>query len=251
MRLRSPGELASHCEPPIGSRLSEQLLGAVPSGHGDRRTDHRIRQQPYADELDLPAVAGPCPSPGWGAQPHCDSSRSPAAQPPASVAPAIRVRASRTAPWRSAPSSEGVLRGRDCARPPYRRPPRAGRLGARKGKTPWKPCDACAGACPTWSTVSSPLTPRTTSQAGKRAREGTAGRLCHPARPAFRRTPALRISHFPDPHTRRYRRTAQHHSPWPRSRHIAAAPKVSTCSAAPDDRRDRDEGDHQHLGAIR
>ena len=31
--------------------------------------------------------------------------------------------------------------------------------------------------------------------------EGTPGRLWHPARPACPRTPALRISHFPDPQT--------------------------------------------------
>ena len=41
---------------------------------------------------------------------------------------------------------------------------------------------------------------------GTRAREGTAGRLMYPARPAHTRTPALRISHFPDPHPRRYPR---------------------------------------------
>ena len=39
-----------------------------------------------------------------------------------------------------------------------------------------------------------------------RVREGTAGRLMYPARPARTRTPALRISHFPDPHQRRYPR---------------------------------------------
>jgi hypothetical protein len=42
-----------------------------------------------------------------------------------------------------------------------------------------------------------------------RAREGTAGRLTYPARPASTRTPTLRISHFPDPHQRRYRRPHQ------------------------------------------
>ena len=35
-------------------------------------------------------------------------------------------------------------------------------------------------------------------------REGTAGRLKNPARPAHTRAPTLRISHFPDPHNRRY-----------------------------------------------
>ena len=39
-----------------------------------------------------------------------------------------------------------------------------------------------------------------------RVREGTAGRHTNPARPARTRTPALRISHFPDPHQRRYPR---------------------------------------------
>ena len=39
-----------------------------------------------------------------------------------------------------------------------------------------------------------------------RVREGTAGRHTNPARPAHTRTPALRISHFPDPHQRRYPR---------------------------------------------
>src|SRR4029450_8956115 len=37
-----------------------------------------------------------------------------------------------------------------------------------------------------------------------RAREGTAGRLNNPARSTCPRTSTLRISHFPDPHTRRY-----------------------------------------------
>ena len=39
--------------------------------------------------------------------------------------------------------------------------------------------------------------------------EGTAGRHLNPARPASTRTPALRISHFPDPHRRRYPRQHQ------------------------------------------
>ena len=41
-----------------------------------------------------------------------------------------------------------------------------------------------------------------------RAPRGVSG---HPARPACPRTPALRISHFPDPHTRRYPHPARHH----------------------------------------
>jgi transposase len=47
------------------------------------------------------------------------------------------------------------------------------------------------------------------------AREGTAGRLRHPARPAHTRTPALRISHFPDPRTRRYPRPPRRGRPHP------------------------------------
>ena len=43
-------------------------------------------------------------------------------------------------------------------------------------------------------------------RASRRVREGTAGRHTNPARPAHTRTPALRISHFPDPHQRRYPR---------------------------------------------
>ena len=70
-----------------------------------------------------------------------------------------------------------------------------------KGRPRWKRCAACAGAFPTWSTGSWPPTPRS-----KRAREGTPGRLYCPARPACPRTPALRTSHFPDPHPKRYPR---------------------------------------------
>ena len=46
-----------------------------------------------------------------------------------------------------------------------------------------------------------------------RVREGTAGRHFNPARPAHTRTPALRISHFPDPHQRRYPRPPRHGRP--------------------------------------
>jgi len=42
---------------------------------------------------------------------------------------------------------------------------------------------------------------------------GTAGRLMYPARPAPTRTPTLRISHFPDPHQRRYPRPHRHERP--------------------------------------
>ena len=42
-----------------------------------------------------------------------------------------------------------------------------------------------------------------------RAREGTAGRLNNPARSTCPRTSTLRISHFPDPHQRRYARRTQ------------------------------------------
>ena len=42
--------------------------------------------------------------------------------------------------------------------------------------------------------------------AARRAREGTAGRLKNPARSTCPRSSTLRISHFPDPHNRRYAR---------------------------------------------
>ena len=72
----------------------------------------------------------------------------------------------------------------------------------------------------------------------KRAREGTPGRLFNPARPACPRTPALRISHFPDPHPRRYPCHAQLHSPWPpQPLPPGGAPEVPTRSALPDQRR--------------
>ena len=62
--------------------------------------------------------------------------------------------------------------------------------------------------------------PRRTS---RRAREGTAGRHFSPARPAYTRTPALRISHFPDPHQRRYPRPQRRGRPR-RSRPLQPAP---------------------------
>jgi hypothetical protein len=42
-----------------------------------------------------------------------------------------------------------------------------------------------------------------------RVRQGTAGRLNNPARPTCPRTSTLPISHFPDPHARRYNRPAR------------------------------------------
>ncbi len=42
-----------------------------------------------------------------------------------------------------------------------------------------------------------------------RVREGTAGRLKNPARSTCPRTSTLRISHFPDPRTRRYKPPSQ------------------------------------------
>ena len=71
-----------------------------------------------------------------------------------------------------------------------------------------------------------------------RAREGTAGRLFNPARPALTRTPALRINHFPDPHRRRYRPPRPVRTPararLPSQR--ADAPEPSRWSAPPDER---------------
>ena len=65
------------------------------------------------------------------------------------------------------------------------------------GKTPWKPCAASNGACPTWSTSRCART----RNAWQRAREDKRGRLFNPARPTHTPTSTLRISHFPDPPT--------------------------------------------------
>jgi transposase len=59
------------------------------------------------------------------------------------------------------------------------------------------------------SSTSNALTPASPM----RAREGNAGRLKNPARPAHTRAPALRIGHFPDPHNRRYPRPRRHGTP--------------------------------------
>ena len=71
----------------------------------------------------------------------------------------------------------------------YRRKPLPGRPGPRR-------CAASSGGSPTRCTDGSGPTPPRPS---RRVREGTAGRHFSPARPASTRTPALRISHFPDP----------------------------------------------------
>ena len=63
---------------------------------------------------------------------------------------------------------------------------------------------------------------RSALRAWTRVREGTAGRHSNPARPAHTRTPALRISHFPDPHPRRYPR--QHRRGRPRPRRPCSPP---------------------------
>jgi hypothetical protein len=104
-----------------------------------------------------------------------------------------------------------------------------------RGRPLWKRCAACGGACPTWSTASS----WPTHWQRRRAREGTPGRLYCPARPAFSRSPALRTSHFPDPHPRPYpRHQPGHTSPRPgQALHPAGAPEVSTWSALLDERR--------------
>jgi transposase len=73
--------------------------------------------------------------------------------------------------------------------------------GSQRGRPRWKRCAACGGAYPASSTASSPPMPGHNS---KRARERTPGRLYCPARPTFPRSSALRTSHFPDPHPRRY-----------------------------------------------
>ena len=66
------------------------------------------------------------------------------------------------------------------------------------GKTRPKRCAASSGGSPTPCTASSRRRPER-RRTVRRVREGTAGRHLNPARPARTRTPALRISHFPDP----------------------------------------------------
>jgi len=73
----------------------------------------------------------------------------------------------------------------------------------------------------------------------RQAREGTPGRLYCPARPTFPRASALRTSHFPDPHPRRYPRHQRRPRPPrpPQAPPRDGAPEVSTWSAPPDERR--------------
>ena len=61
--------------------------------------------------------------------------------------------------------------------------------------------------------VNDAKTARGSAATWTRAREGTAGRHFNPARPAHTRTPALRISHNPDPRRRRYPRPPRHGRP--------------------------------------
>ena len=91
---------------------------------------------------------------------------------------------------------------RDRADPPRHRRPRLLPAQARRRQDP----DGSA-ALPQTTPLRCHLPPprRRPSQADvTRAREGTAGRLFNPARPTCPRTSTLRISHFPDPQTRRY-----------------------------------------------
>ena len=79
-----------------------------------------------------------------------------------------------------------------------------------------KPCAASNAGSPTPCTDSCSPTPEPSIQRlSTRAREGTAGRHMNPARPARTRTPALRISHFPGPHKRRYLRRLRRGRPTP------------------------------------
>jgi hypothetical protein len=88
------------------------------------------------------------------------------------------------------------------------------RTGSPPARPAWKPCAASRGASPTRSIDNSEPTPARARQSVRtRVREGTAGRLMYPARPASTRTPTLRISHFPDPHQRRYPRPHRHGRP--------------------------------------
>ena len=83
------------------------------------------------------------------------------------------------------------------------------------GKTPLEAMRCLKRGSPTPSTAScvADATRRRSRGRRTRAREGTAGRLKNPARPTCTRTSTLRISHFPDPHQRRYPRPPRHGRP--------------------------------------
>ncbi len=94
-------------------------------------------------------------------------------------------------------------------------PGTARRRSAASGSTslrPWS-CPRRCGSCGSSAGHRRPTPWPPQPRASRRAREGTAGRLTYPARPASTRTPALRISHFPDPHQRRYPRRSRHGRP--------------------------------------
>ncbi len=124
--------------------------------------------------------------------------------------------------------------------------PRAGPTTGASGRRPrprWRPSAACVGACRTWCTASSSPTPQRNARSirpmSRRAREGTRGRRCDPARPTKPRTSALRISHFPDPRPPRYARRSRPGRAPARQQppHRDDTPEVSTCRAPPGERR--------------
>jgi transposase len=90
------------------------------------------------------------------------------------------------------------------------------------GKTSSRRCGVSSAGSPTRSTASCSQMPSECGPPARtnlaRAREGTAGRLKNPARSTCPRTSTLRISHFPDPRTRRYNRLGppgRHHGQGP------------------------------------
>lgn len=83
-------------------------------------------------------------------------------------------------------------------------PPTTG-VSEPRARSPSKPSDASSDASLMPSTDNSSTTPpEPRREPEERAREGTAGRLKNPARSTCPRTSTLRISHFPEPHRRRY-----------------------------------------------
>ena len=109
----------------------------------------------------------------------------------------------------------------------------------RRARPPWKRCAACAGACPTWSTASSPPTPPGTS-----TRAGGPGRALRGDSVVQRGRPSPGHRHF-GPATSRTRThdatpaTSSRRQPLRpgQAPHHAGAPEVSTWSAPPDERR--------------